>query len=68
MHCVHVYFIHAKFIWEDGLSAGKMPLPDWPVGKPVLHFLDSLSMWEETAPCGSCHAWDGGPGCCKKAA
>lgn len=38
-------------------STGKMPLPDWPVGKPV----GALS----PGHCGRCHPRVGGPGECK---
>ena len=36
----YVNIMQAKVILEEGTSIEKMALPDWPVCKPVVHFLN----------------------------
>lgn len=40
IHTVLSSFILARAIWETEPSTEKITLPDWPVGKPVGHFLN----------------------------
>ena len=36
----HVYLTQARISLKEGTPVKKMPSPDWPVSKPVVHFLD----------------------------
>lgn len=40
-------------IWEEEISIKKIPLSDWPVGMPMVHFIDWFPVH-----CGHCHHWD----------
>ena len=50
----------ARVLQEEGTSTEKMPPPDWPMGKPVRHFLNWRWMWVCPAHCRCCHPWVGG--------
>lgn len=49
----NVNITQAEFILEEGTSIEKIPLSDWPVGKPVVHILDCWLIWEAQITLGS---------------
>lgn len=52
-----------EFILEEGTSAERIPISDWSVGKPVVHFLDCSLMWEGPDNYGQWYIWSGYPEC-----
>lgn len=56
-----VNLAQAKVTWEGGISAQEPPPSDWPMGKPVGHFLDWGLMQEDGVCC--CHPGHVGLGC-----
>lgn len=48
----------ARVIWKEKTSIDKMSLPDWPVVKPIIHFLDDWYLRTQLT-IGSITTWAG---------
>lgn len=57
LQCWPVICQQQRIMWEEGTSTEKMTLADWPVGKPVVHFLNQWLMWEGLSHCRGCYLW-----------
>lgn len=60
-----VNFTKARATLKEGIE--RTPLPDWPVGKSMVCFLNWWLMWASPVHCGQCQNWVGGPAHYKKA-
>lgn len=70
-HCAGYFYINltrARVIWEERNSTEKMPPIDWPVCKPLVHFLDWRLMWEAQTTAGSAPPRQFVPGVIRKQA
>lgn len=54
-HTVQANLMSIWITLEERTPAEKVPLPDWPMGKSMVHFLNWWLMWKGPYHCGQCY-------------